>query len=71
VLAALLLIRSVSIPGTQLDVTLATQVGAPYDASVIARDVRTLWSIGRFGDVRAETVEREDGADVVFRQVRW
>jgi hypothetical protein len=66
-LAAVLLIRSVSIPGTQLDVKLATQVGAPYDASAIARDVRTLWSIGRFRDVRVETVEDAGGADVIFR----
>ena len=66
-LAALLLIRSVSVPGTELDVKLATQVGAPYDAAAVAKDVRTLWSIGRFRDVKVETVEDEDGADVVFR----
>jgi hypothetical protein len=65
-LAAVLLIRSVSIPGTQLDVKLATQVGAPFDASAVARDVRTLWSIGRFSDVRVEAIEDEAGADVVF-----
>lgn len=66
-LAALLLIRSVSVPGTQLGVKLATQVGAPYDAATVARDVRWLWSTGRFQDVRVEAVAREDGADVIFR----
>ena len=66
-LAALLLIRSVSVPGTQLEVKLATQVGAPYDAAAVARDVKTLWSTGRFRDVRAEVRSSEDGADVVFR----
>ena len=66
-LAALLLIRSVSVPGSQLAVNLATQVGAPYDAKTVARDVRTLWSTGRFRDVRVESVEDAGGADIVFR----
>jgi hypothetical protein len=34
------LVRSVSVPGTNLQVNLATQVGAPYDYDAIARDVR-------------------------------
>jgi outer membrane protein insertion porin family len=66
-LAAVLLIRSISVPGAPLDVKLATQVGAPYDASTIARDVRTLWSIGRFRDVQVETAEHDGAADVIFR----
>ncbi len=66
-LAALLLIRSVSVPGSQLAVKLATQVGVPYDAKTVARDVRTLWSTGRFHDVRVEAVEDAGGADIVFR----
>jgi hypothetical protein len=66
VLAAILLIHSVSVPGTTLDVNLATQVGAPYDAAVIDRDVRTLWRLGRFHDIRVETVQGGEGADVVF-----
>jgi hypothetical protein len=60
------LVRSVSVPGTNLQVNLATQVGAPYDADAIARDVRYLWSLGRFEDIRVETVEREEGIDVRF-----
>lgn len=66
-LAAILLIRSVSVPGTQLDVNLSTQVGAPYDAASVARDLRTLWSMGRFRDVRVEMQETGGGANVIFR----
>jgi len=55
------------VPGTQLDVKLATQVGQAYDAATIERDVRTLWRLGNFRDVQVETVEDRDGADVVFR----
>jgi hypothetical protein len=61
------IVRSVSIPGTQMDVKLATQVGQPYDAAAVAEDVKTLWKIGRFSDVRAETEQDEDGVDVIFR----
>src|SRR5215470_5062831 len=62
-------VRSVSIAGTQMDVKLATQVGHAYDASAVASDVRTLWNLGRFSDVRAEAEEDEDGIDVVFHVV--
>ena len=60
-------VRSVSIPGTQMDVKLATQVGQPYDAATVSKDVRTLWDLGRFSDVRVETEQDEDGVDVAFR----
>jgi hypothetical protein len=50
-----------------LEVNLATQVGRPYDAATIDRDVKTLWSLGKFHDIRVETVNSDDGADVVFR----
>ena len=43
---------------------LATQVGQPYDAATVEKDVRYLWSLGRFDDVRVE--EPEPGA-LVFR----
>ena len=49
--AAALIIHSVAVPGTQLDVKLATQVGQPYDAATVEKDVRYLWSLGRFDDV--------------------
>lgn len=45
---------------------LATQVGQTYDAATIGRDVRTLWGLGKFHDIRVETVNSEEGADVVF-----
>ena len=61
------LVRSVSVPGTNLQVNLAIQVGAPYDADAVAKDVRYLWSLGRFEDIRVETVEDENGIDVSFR----
>ncbi len=54
------MIHSVSVPGTQLDVKLATQVGQPYDAATVERDVRYLWDLGKFDDVRVE--EPEPGA---------
>src|SRR5215467_8446329 len=61
------IVRSVSIPGTQMEVKLATQVGQPYDEAAVAQDVRTLWAIGRFSDVRAEAEEEDDGSvDVIF-----
>ncbi|MDE3164883.1 MAG: hypothetical protein KGN36_03680, partial [Acidobacteriota bacterium] len=66
-LAAILLIRSVSVPGTGLAVNLATHVGAPFDAATVARDVRWLWFTGRFRDVRVETAAQHGGTDVVFR----
>lgn len=45
---------------------LATQVGQPYDAATLQSDVKTLYSIGRFRDVRVETVDGAEGADVIF-----
>ena len=52
-----------------MNVKLATQVGHSYDAAAVAEDVRTLWSLGRFSDIRAETEEDEDGVDVTFHVV--
>ena len=49
-----------------MDVKLATQVGQTYDAASIAKDVRTLWDLGRFSDVRVETEQDDDGVDVAF-----
>jgi hypothetical protein len=62
--AALLILHSVTVPGTNLDVKLASQVGTPYNADTVARDVRYLWSLDRFDDIRVE--EPEPGA-LVFR----
>jgi hypothetical protein len=63
-LAAALLVNSVSVPGTGLHVKLATQVGRLYDERAIEKDVRWLWSLGRFDDVR---VEEPAPGDLVFR----
>jgi hypothetical protein len=57
-------IHSVSVPGTEIDVRLTTEVGRPYDAATVEKDVRFLWSLGRFDDVREQ--EPEPGA-LVFR----
>jgi hypothetical protein len=37
------LVRSVEVPGSNLQVKLATQVGRPFDAQTIAKDTRYLW----------------------------
>jgi hypothetical protein len=63
-LGALLILTSVSVPGTDLAVKLASQVGQPYDGQKVTQDVRYLWNLGRFDDVRVE--EPEPGA-LVFR----
>ena len=60
------LVTSVTLRGTLLHVTLATQVGRPYDAGAIDRDVHQLWSTGRFGDIRVRTEQQPDGAGVIF-----
>lgn len=57
---ALLILTSVSVPGTDLAVKLASQVGQPYDERKVTQDVRYLWNLGRFDDVRVE--EPEPGA---------
>ena len=52
-----------------MEVKLATQVGQPYDDAAVAEDVRTLWALGRFSDIRAEAEEDDDGVDVTFHVV--
>jgi hypothetical protein len=66
VLATLLLVHSVTLPGAVSGVNLATQVGHPFDSATISKDVRTLWSLGRFHDIRVEAVDRPEGTDVTF-----
>src|SRR5579864_4720065 len=60
------IVKSVTLRGTLLKVNLATQVGQPYNADAIDRDVHQLWSTGRFGDIRVETEQQPDGTDVIF-----
>lgn len=60
-------VTSVGVPGSNLQVKLATQVGQPYDAKTIQKDVRYLWGLGRFEDIRVETAQQDAGLAVVFR----
>ncbi len=62
-------VKSVTLRGTLLKVNLTTQVGQPYNADTIDRDVHRLWSTGRFGDIRVRTGEQSDGTDVIFEVV--
>ena len=62
-------VQSVELSGTLLKVALATQVGQPYDARMVAQDVRKLWATGRFEDIRVEQDRREAGGAVIFRVV--
>jgi len=63
------LIKSVTLRGTLLKVNLTTQVGQPFDADAIDKDVHQLWSTGRFGDIRVETGQQPDGTEVIFNVV--
>jgi hypothetical protein len=57
---------SVAILGASAPVNLGTQVGQPYTARVVEKDVHDLWKIGLFEDVRVETTTEGDGTAVVF-----
>jgi hypothetical protein len=63
------IVKSVTLRGTLLKVNLTTQVGQPFNADAIDKDVHQLWSTGRFGDIRVETGQQPDGTDVVFNVV--
>src|ERR1700687_1236409 len=62
-------VKSVTLRGTLLKVNLTTQVGQPFNADAIDKDVHQLWSTGRFGDIRVETGQQPDGTDVIFNVV--
>lgn len=59
-------VQSVTIHGTHRYVALTTQVGDPYNASVIEKDVHRMWKTGRFDDIKVETSPAGDGTAVVF-----
>jgi outer membrane protein insertion porin family len=63
------IIRSVSVTGTKMPVELETQVGKAYDSQTIETDVRNLWKIGRFSDVKVESTDTSDGRSVLFHVV--
>jgi outer membrane protein assembly factor BamA len=48
-------------------VNLTSQAGQPYDAYSIRKDVRALWSTGRFDDIRVETAPSAGGISIIFR----
>jgi outer membrane protein insertion porin family len=48
-------------------VNLTAQAGQPYDDASIKRDLRALWSTGRFDDIRVETAESGGGISVIFQ----
>jgi outer membrane protein insertion porin family len=60
----LLILTSVTVPGTDLAVKLQSQVGQPYDEQKVTADVRYLWNLGRFDDV---SVEEPEPGSLVFR----
>ena len=64
-----LIIKSVRVVGTSAAVELKTQVGQVFDASTIQSDVHSLWSTGRFDDIRVETKPQDDGTAIVFNMV--
>jgi Surface antigen variable number repeat len=49
-----LIVESVTMTGADLRVKLETQVGRPYDPLALQRDVKYLYGLGRFDDVRVE-----------------
>jgi outer membrane protein insertion porin family len=61
-----LVVESVAVTGADLHVNLETQVGRPYDAAAVERDVRYLWALGRFDDVRVEMTMQPTGAAIRF-----
>jgi outer membrane protein insertion porin family len=60
-------VTAVEVRGAAPAVNLATQVGRPVDATALRRDVRSLWALGRFDDVRVEEIRQDAGVAVVFR----
>ena len=45
---------------------LETQVGRPFDQNNVDHDVRRLWNLGRFDDIRVEARRQPEGTAVVF-----
>ena len=62
-------IRAVQLQGSDAKLNLETRPGDHYDADTVNKDVRTLWSSGRYDDIRVEAVPQENGTLVVFHVV--
>jgi len=61
------IVQAVVVRGTHRFVDLATQVGQPFNAETIRKDVRALWGTGRFADIQADAEHGPTGASVLFR----
>ncbi|HEV2690269.1 MAG TPA: hypothetical protein VGV35_17045, partial [Bryobacteraceae bacterium] len=48
---------------------LETQVGQPYNAGTIEKDVRALWTTGRFEDVQVDAQRNSAGTEILFRVI--
>jgi outer membrane protein insertion porin family len=62
-------IHAVQLKGSDARPDLETRPGDHYDADVVSKDVRALWSSGRYDDIRVEAVPQENGTLVVFHVV--
>jgi outer membrane protein insertion porin family len=62
-------IRAVQVQGSDAKPDLETHAGDHYDAETVNKDVRTMWSSGRYDDIRVEAVPQENGTVVVFHVV--
>jgi len=62
-------VQSVTVRGSDVRVNLTTQVGQQYDTDIIDKDIRTLWSTGRFSDIRVEREEQPEGPGVIFNVI--
>src|SRR5579883_2819838 len=59
-------VKSVDIRGSDLKLKLATRPGETLDQEALRKDVKTLWNLGRFEDIRVRTTPAPDGTAVVF-----
>ncbi len=60
------MVTAVAVRGAEPNVKLETQVGRPVDEASLAQDVRRIWRMGRFEDIRVHTTDRPDGTAVMF-----
>jgi outer membrane protein assembly factor BamA len=59
-------VTEVGIRGIESNVKLETQVGRPLDEHSISEDVRRLWRLGHFEDIRVKTTDQPGGTAVMF-----
>src|SRR5262249_9505758 len=54
------------IPKQTIEYNLQTKVGSDVDPTIIARDVRTLYSLGYFDDIRVDEEAGANGGQIVI-----